>query len=313
MEDGFYVSAYLHADPLSHAIGWWQRHDQNLSLWEKRGDSVELRRYWELERATGLKQHWLSLRDNEQAQTLIASMVKQEGLALSELKGVFGTPGLDTLSDYDAKSTFPAVPYHTVCHLFSSIAVNGHEVGGRQMVALALDGGPDRVVDHSVAYDAEYAAAIVRDGAIKVEPVLVSPGRLWFIARERFGMREGTLMALQTAATVTFRPPPLPAGDLGSFSRIHSYLEQAWDRIELTGPEQLENVEDWDPRFTVRENQLSMATKLLHEVSTAIVDSLIARLLSDHDLDPRETVLAVSGGYALNCLANSHLLKKRIV
>ncbi|WP_409161743.1 hypothetical protein [Pectobacterium sp. B2J-2] len=58
LKDGYYISAYVHVDGLSNAANWWNRHDQNISLWKLDGDDVTLVEYWELERFTGQKQHF---------------------------------------------------------------------------------------------------------------------------------------------------------------------------------------------------------------------------------------------------------------
>ena len=55
MNNGYYLSTYLHINEVAHLTGMRIRHDQNVSLWHKNGDKIDLVHYWELERITGLK------------------------------------------------------------------------------------------------------------------------------------------------------------------------------------------------------------------------------------------------------------------
>lgn len=57
MENGYYISAYLSIDPLANLYDISIRHDQTIALWRVQDKKVELVRYWELERKTGLKKH----------------------------------------------------------------------------------------------------------------------------------------------------------------------------------------------------------------------------------------------------------------
>ncbi len=56
MTDGYYLFTYLEIDPLGSVYGLSQRHDCNVSLWEKNGETVSLKRYWELNDFTGRKE-----------------------------------------------------------------------------------------------------------------------------------------------------------------------------------------------------------------------------------------------------------------
>lgn len=311
MKDGLYLATYLHIDPLSRAIGWWQRHDQNLSLWRLRGENLKLLRYWEMERLTGQKQHFTSFSTVDEAREFVRSLLHVEGIAVGDIAGIFGTPGLDTFTEYHSLQQFPLIPYHTVCHLFSAIGITGRGMLEEDMLVLGLDGGPDRVVDGQIAYEAEYAAAVVKSGRIQTVPLSVSPGRLWYLARKRFGMQEGSLMALQTASLASFNAPTISGVDLRSFSAILAWLEAQWQAIEVVERDASGiHLVEFDRRFTIEEHRISMAIKLLHELSVAILTLEIDGLLDRFRLSPERMTLAIAGGYGLNCPANRHLLQQ---
>ena len=46
MKDGYYLSTYLHIDPLANTLKFRIRHDQNMSLWKKEGEQIKLIHYW---------------------------------------------------------------------------------------------------------------------------------------------------------------------------------------------------------------------------------------------------------------------------
>lgn len=57
MKDGYYLSTFLVDGKLPCALDIKLRHDQTVALWYKKSDTIELVRYWELERFSGWKQH----------------------------------------------------------------------------------------------------------------------------------------------------------------------------------------------------------------------------------------------------------------
>ena len=314
MKDGYYLSTYLHIDPLSRAIGWTHRHDQNMSLWRKSGDKLELTCYWELERVTGQKQHYSSFRSVGEAEDFINRLLAKFKLTIKDLVAVFGTPGLDTISDYHSLDEYEDCTYHSVCHLFSSLMSDTEKFYNEPILALALDGGPDRVVDHHRIFEKEYLAAVVRHGKPHIVPIKSSPGRLWFLARERFSLREGSLMALQTASTSEcFQrvEKDLFDGEDDYFQAAERYLRQTYNAIEQFSERDAGVLfNGFDKRFSERENRISMCIKILHQVSVLMVEKIIDDLCAKFDLSPRSTYLSLSGGYALNCHTNSRLLQK---
>lgn len=94
IEDGYYLSTYLHIDPLSNLVGARIRHDHNMSLWKKNGNKVELIHYWEIERLTGLKKHNKSLFSVEKARDMINELLSEYELCLEDIIDIWGTPEL---------------------------------------------------------------------------------------------------------------------------------------------------------------------------------------------------------------------------
>ena len=150
MRDGFYLAAYIHIDPIAHLYNFHIRHDQNISLWKKEGTKVELVHLWELERLTGLKRHSQSFYSLQQAREFIGILLKSYDLTFDDLQEIIGTPQLDTIKNYDSTKDNDELAYHSICHLYSSLLVNTDIFNNEDIIALALDGGPDSVVDKNI-------------------------------------------------------------------------------------------------------------------------------------------------------------------
>jgi carbamoyltransferase len=67
---------------------------------------------------------------------------------------------------------------------------------------------------------------------------------------------------------------------------------------------------DGDNPFSRDELVASATMKVIESVSKSIVERSIDRLLSAKSVDPGDAFLSMSGGFALNCPTNSHLLAK---
>ena len=99
MNNGYYLSTYLHINEVAHLTGMRIRHDQNVSLWHKNGDKIDLVHYWELERITGLKKNNRSLFTVEQARELLDSLLAEYRLTLNDMQAIWGTPQLQSAHD----------------------------------------------------------------------------------------------------------------------------------------------------------------------------------------------------------------------
>ena len=85
MKNGYYMSAYLAAHPLSYLEKTPIRHDENLALWYVEGNEVQLIKYWELERITGFKQHTLSFFSKSDMEAFVNGLLKSYDLTLDDL------------------------------------------------------------------------------------------------------------------------------------------------------------------------------------------------------------------------------------
>lgn len=66
----------------------------------------------------------------------------------------------------------------------------------------------------------------------------------------------------------------------------------------------------FDPRFSERDNKISMVMKIIQKMSQRIMKRNIDEAIRRYNINPKETYLAMSGGYALNCPCNSYLLEE---
>ncbi|MGO8673732.1 MAG: hypothetical protein ACLQVD_20535, partial [Capsulimonadaceae bacterium] len=66
----------------------------------------------------------------------------------------------------------------------------------------------------------------------------------------------------------------------------------------------------WDPLFTREECVCSMVMKGAQAISERMMERTVESILDKFGLDPAETYLSVTGGFALNCPCNSMLMKK---
>ncbi len=119
MKDGFYLSTYLDIDEIGNLTGYAYRHDQNIALWKKQGKKIELVKYWELERITGLKQHDNSIFSEKYAINIINQLLADESLSISDIVDIWGTPRLGTSEYFDQCKHSEQYTYHSLCHLFS--------------------------------------------------------------------------------------------------------------------------------------------------------------------------------------------------
>ena len=150
MKDGYYLSTYLHIDEIAHLTFLRIRHDQNISLWKKIGNEITLVHYWELERITGLKRHNKSFFNVAQAKAFINELLKPYDLSLDNMVEVWGTPQLQTSNDYHSLEEYEKLSYHSVAHMFSALCLDTDTFFQEDIIGLAIDGGPDSVVDPAV-------------------------------------------------------------------------------------------------------------------------------------------------------------------
>jgi carbamoyltransferase len=313
VKDGYYLSAYIAIDSLSYLVDFATRGDQNISLWKITGSTVELVHYWELERFTGLKGHDRSFFDKEHAESVINELLSQYQLTLSDMVEVWGNPLLDSCQDYHSLLDYPEVSYHSIAHLFSGLLLDTELFYNSPILALAVDGGPDKVIDKDVENKKYYSGCYSNNGEIIDIFSICSPGPMWAASRALFGLREGSLMALASATKTEIENGQFNPSNAWDFNtagvvsqETKSYANQLAELYEETD----RNKKNYDHLFTDEENFRSMFMKEIDKKSIQIMENTIQDALDKYNIDPRESFLCMTGGYALNCPANSHLMSR---
>jgi len=314
MKDGFYLSAYIDIDETAHLTRLKVRHDQNISLWEKKGDKIRLVHYWELERLTGFKRHNVSFYSVEQALRLIDDLLIQHQLSFQDIIQVWGTPKLPNYVMSIPEHELNGLSYHSAAHLFSALFFDTDIFYSDNILALAVDGGPDRVVDTNALEKNYYSGCVSIKGKIDMFPVS-SPGLIWVYLRKKyFNLREGTLMALaQASKSELYRPEEeaLRLEKQDDWSKIVKYVDKlVEDAMKLTKKDTGILFSGFDDRFTEEENKISMVMKEIQTMSYKIMEKNITDIVQKFKLRTEDFYLALSGGYALNCPTNSKLMEK---
>ena len=313
MEDGYYLSVYTHYGELAHLYDIGLRHDHNMSLWRKDGQSIQLVHYWEFERLSGLKGHEKSFYDLDHAKSAIARMLAPVGLSLDDLKAIWGTPGLSTTDDHDWEEDHPGFAYHSLSHLYSCLLLDSEVFHEEKIVAFAVDAAPDKVIDTTVQQKPYFVGAFADRGKIDVFPVS-SPAVLWTLMRARYGLQEGTLMALGSASTSeAFIDPgePLPMATMADINRLGGWFDDLAARVErLSDGDRGTAFNGFDARFSDHENKIGMLVKLVLKFSFRVMERTVEAVLDRYSVEPASAVLALAGGFALSCPTNSHLMRK---
>jgi len=312
MKNGYYLSTYIEIDKIACLYDFGQRHDQNVSLWLKEDDRVTLVHYWELERVTGEKQHRRAFFDKEHAMTFLNSLLKKYDLTLNDMVEIWGTPQIDTHDDYHSLQEYPAIAYHGISHLFSSLMMDTDIFINENILGLSVDAGPDQVVDRDSFNKYFYAGCVSLRGKLEVFPI-ASPGALWYAAAKHYKIKEGTLMALAYACkSAAYLPAESPIMTMNNdSSKALSFFDNLVQKIEgITENDTGTLFNGFDPQFTQKENKISMVMKCVDQMSINIMERNIENILQKYKLEPQNTYLSLSGGFALNCPTNSHLMSK---
>lgn len=313
LKDGYYLSIYSEIDPIFHIKSYSLRHDHNMALFKKTGNNVELVHHWEFERITGLKHHQIAFYDKKDAVGFINQMLGEYSLTLDDMCDVIGVPQLSTCDNYHSVDDLTEVSYHSICHLFTSMLMDTNLFYNENIISLAFDGGPDVVVDKNAYKKNAYCGSVSKKGEVDIFPI-PSPGPYWLHLYRLYGMPEGTLMALAYATTARFIGEPPLLVDNYNTSDSHEniiILRNFADWIFSYPKDRLDEIcSDYDNRFTEHENKLSMITKIIQEMSLKSVYNLIQNILVKYQLNPQDTLVSLSGGYALNCPTNTGIMHK---
>ena len=313
MKDGYYLSVYTHIGEIAHLYDIGLRHDHNMSLWRKNGNSLEIVRYWEFERLSGFKGHEKSFYNLDHARSVIAGLLAPHGLRLSDLNAIWGTPGLTTTTDHDWERDYSAFSYHSLSHLFSSLLLDSDLFYRERIIALAVDAAPDKVIDTKAQDKPYFVGAFSDRGHLEVFPV-PSPAVLWTLMRARYRLREGALMALGSAsrseACIDPGEPP-PMSTMEDMNNLGGWFDDLAARVErLSAEDRDAPFNGFDTRFSDQDNKISMLVKVILKMSFRVMEQTVDAVLDRYSVDPGTAVLALSGGFALSCPTNSHLMQK---
>ena len=267
-------------------------------------------RYWELERKTGLKKHSKSFFSVEQCYHMINILLEEVNLTLDDICEIWGTPGLEKNGRITHYNEENACPYHTLAHLYSGMLVNSRLHNKEKILAFGLDGGPDNLVDRHAREKKFYWGCYSDRGKKEFFPVS-SPGAYWSFLRIRYKMEEGSLMALGSATGAyindmekyVMSAPDVT--DAAEFTVAYNWIEQVSDNVErITRSE----IIDYDERFSERENRLSIIVKIIQESSKNKLRNIVKKTIERYGINPADTILTMTGGFALNCPTNSYLM-----
>ncbi|MCT9934166.1 hypothetical protein N5079_28585 [Planotetraspora sp. A-T 1434] len=303
----YFLSCYLSA-PGDLAI-LAPRHDHGVALWRRSGDTVELARFWEVERVSGQKHHGWPLFTVDRASAFLDGLLADEGLSLRDMRHVWGTPGLPGHADIEVPAGSGAFPVHSLAHLFSGLLMDTKLFKNETIIAMAMDGAPDAVLDtHSPTH--WYAGAVSDRGRLTFLPI-ESPGPLYAAASTMFGMEPGSLMALASACRTAISFDIVDAvAAIELFGGRNAPWAEAFGLVEtLISRAEAELADDnLDDRFTREENLRSAVMKHVQRACDLIAIRNVERLSAAGQVRTQDCYLSTSGGFALNCPTNTLLL-----
>ena len=316
LPNGHYVSAYCCIDPMFNVHQKAFRHDQNISLWSIEDNKVTLVHHWELERITGIKHHKISFFNEADFFQLLDMLLEPYNLNSGKLQGIFGLPNVSNIIDYHSLSEYEDLSYHAMSHLFSSLLADSNIFHNHNIIALAIDGSPDIVIDKAARRKNHYVGAYSRKGEIEVFPVL-SPGMYWVAATNKFSLAEGTLMALAYASkseSYSIIPQTNMLRDVYTYFdgiALNDEINKLWDEISsYKNEDQGIKFNYFDERFSEEENKISMFMKVIQQISIMKIEKLLDDIINKYQINPENTYISLSGGYTLNCPTNTHIMKK---
>lgn len=317
MEEGYYLSTFLTYGELQNIYNIKLRHDQAIALWKYEKESINLIRYWELERISGYKEHPITIFNKTKVMRLISKLLEQEGIRVSDLKGIWGTKGIETEKKY-MEQFQNGICFHNIAHLLTAIYYNNDNPFNSKIIGLSMDAGPDSQFEEDAYQKKYYSGCVINEGNIEIFNIQ-SPARLWSYTRKRFKIKEGTLMALATATDTEYY------GDISEFENFDKYklidetsreysekiVEEVIDRIFSLKKEDIgKKCSKFDNKFSDEENKISMVMKIIEKMSEIIVSKNIEFIIKKYNINTEEYTLAMAGGFTLNCPTNSYILEK---
>lgn len=320
MENGFYLSVYIYINKMMHLTGRYIRHDQNISLWKKEGEQIELIGYLELERLTGVKHADFAFYSKEDVILIINEFLSNWDLTMEDMLEIWGTPEFhkemepeENLIEYHSIHDYKDFACHSIAHLYSGLLWDSEIFYRDKILGMAVDGGPDTVLDFQSIKKKLYSGCLSDQGAVTIFPVS-SPACLWALASKIFNLREGTLMALASASTSKAYIEEQQALRLETTRDLSCLTEYFFDLKEqidsLTAEDVNIGFNGFDERFSEEENRISMVMKEIQRMSDAIMASNVEKIIEKFRIEPKEYYLSLSGGFALNCPSTSYLMER---
>lgn len=311
MNNGYYLSAYIDINELASAYMVSERHDHSVSLWKKEGEQLTLVRYWELERISGYKQHQIPFVDKDQAVVFLNGLLEEFELCVDDMEEIWGIDEFSKNMEYTSLTRYPEYSYHTISHIFSGLLMDSNLFYNENILVFAVDAAPDTVVDKNGFDKYLYSGAYSVHGKIEVFPV-ISPALLWFEAAACFKLREGSLMALASASTAAAVERCQSIDGL-TYENQGSWVQNTMQKImgfinSLSDGDK--RVRDWDDRFCFADNKISIAMKEIQQLSLEIMEFNLNKIIERYNINPQQTILSVTGGFALNCPCNSYLMHR---
>jgi predicted NodU family carbamoyl transferase len=320
MKNGYYLSAYVEMSCFGNLYLTGHRHDNCLALWHLEDRKVTLVHYWELERQTGMKQQRMSFYDLNHFNQIVNNLLQPYYINVNDLQEIWGVPELNSRDHYLSKHKFPDVTYHAICHVASSLFMDIEKFKNGKILSFAVDGGADTIVN---AYDPngvserdrkEFIGGYSENGEILGTFRVYTPAVIWGALSVYYGMQEGSLMALASASESAAY---LEVDDFLFHRNYALDMDKGASILQLIKEVESLTVADagvkfnyFDPRFSERDNKISMLMKIIQQMSIRIMKRNIDEAIKRYKINPQETYLAMSGGFALNCPCNSHLLEE---
>lgn len=308
MKNGYYIFAYIEINKFANYYKTdTKRHDQNLSLWKYNNGNLSLVRYWELERLSRIKHHNKAFSSEDQFKNLLKSLLDEFKLKLTDINEIFAYPYLNKKIEYIDKN----YNYHSMCHLFSSLLLDTSIFYYEDILAFSVDLESDYISEKKDSKKNDYVGCFSQKGKLSFFPI-ESPAPLWSAVSHDLKLGEGTLMALSSALKTEFINN-LDFSDERFFKYNYEKTIKTYQKIkELASACNKDNVKttlkNYNNKFSFDDNLKSAIMKVIQKISLSTMERNVEYAIQTFKINLKETILAISGGFALNCPTNSSLL-----
>jgi len=298
MKDGYYLSTYMSVGSEKQVLEVIERHDQSIALWKKNDRHIELIKYWELEELTGRRYHNVSFEINY-AKKMITELLKEQGVQFVE--EIWGTKELET-SPIIIESPEDEFVLHGLFHNYSVLLSDMNLFRNGKILLLCADGEPDHNLEDIFIKKRLYSGSICISGEIKKILSIDSPGLLWtYVTKNYLKMDLIELLELTEIITTEVDPydeeiPELK--DMTAWGNAEKYVKGLVEYVDrLFKSKQISN---YDERFTLEENKSGVIGKCLQKITISIMSRTIESILNEHNINPKEYHIAISGSMAAN-------------